>query len=72
MHPDLFGNGDRETKRREARQQCHYGAPLGHIPQIGRPERETVINQNDFDFLHETLEIEGNIDVTRFLERIEA
>ncbi len=72
MHPDLFGNGDRETKRREAIERKTTGAPLGHIPKIGRPERETVINQNDFDFLHETLEIEGNIDVARFLERIEA
>lgn len=71
MHPDLFGHGSREEKMRDARERGRTGAPLGHVPQIGRPDRETIIGHNDFDRLHDALEIEGSMDVERFLERID-
>lgn len=61
----MFPNKENETDKRKV-----TGAPLSNVPEIGRPDREMIIGQADFDKLHDALEIEGNIDVNRFLEKI--
>jgi len=61
----MFPNKESEMDRRKI-----TGAPLSNVPEVGRPDRETIIGEADFNRLHDALEIEGNIDVERFLEKI--